>query len=216
MLQKMETLNDIVNSGVVAVVRGDSKEQTFKAAVACIEGGVKGIELTFTAPHADEVIAELNDKYPDKDQALIGAGTVLDASTARIAIIAGARFIVSPSFSKEVAKLCNLYSIPYIPGCMTPTDIQTALTYGSDIIKMFPGSVVGPSMISELHGPFPGLNIMVTGGVSLDNLKEWFDKGATVVGAGGNLVGPAKQGDFAKVTENAKAYRKEIDSILGN
>lgn len=212
MLQKMETLRQIKDTGVVAVLRGDSKEETLKAAVACIKGGLNAIELTFTAPHADEIIEELNHDYPN-GSALIGAGTVLDVSTARIAILAGAKFVVSPSFSKDVAKLCNLYSIPYIPGCMTPTDIQTALSYGSDIIKLFPAAVVGSEMISELQGPFPNVNLMATGGITLDNLKEWFDNGTTVVGVGGSLTAPAKNRDFDQVTKNAKAYRDEFSRI---
>ncbi|AFR99191.1 bifunctional 2-keto-4-hydroxyglutarate aldolase/2-keto-3-deoxy-6-phosphogluconate aldolase [Lentilactobacillus buchneri] len=212
MLQKVEAITKVANSGVVAVVRGQSKEESLKTAIACIEGGISGIELAFTAPHADETIAELNSRYTE-DEAFVGAGTVLDPATARVAIIAGAKFIVSPSFNKDVAMLCNLYAIPYIPGCMTPTDIQEALSYGSDIIKLFPGSVVGQNMVSELHGPFPQASLMVTGGVSLDNMQEWFDKGATVLGAGGNLVGPAKTGNFDQVKKNAQAYRKQIDII---
>jgi 2-dehydro-3-deoxyphosphogluconate aldolase/(4S)-4-hydroxy-2-oxoglutarate aldolase len=212
MLQKIDTLSKIRDTGVVAVLRGDSKEETSKAAVACIKGGLNAIELTFTAPHADEIIEELNRDYPN-GQALIGAGTVLDASTARIAILAGAKFVVSPSFSKDVAKLCNLYSIPYIPGCMTPSDIQTALSYGSDIIKLFPAAIVGPEMISELRGPFPNVNLMATGGVTLANLKDWFDNGTTIVGVGGSLTAPAKDGDFAQVAKNAKAYRDEFNQI---
>lgn len=212
MLQKVDAISKVAKAGVVAVVRGQSKDESLKTAIACIDGGITGIELAFTAPHADETIAELNVKY-SSTEAFVGAGTVLDPATARVAIIAGAKFIVSPSFNKDVAMLCNLYAIPYIPGCMTPTDIQTALSYGSDIIKLFPGSVVGKSMVSELHGPFPQASLMVTGGVSLDNMQEWFDKGATVLGAGGNLVGPAKDGDFDQVKKNAQAYRKQIDII---
>ncbi|APX71815.1 bifunctional 4-hydroxy-2-oxoglutarate aldolase/2-dehydro-3-deoxy-phosphogluconate aldolase [Companilactobacillus allii] len=213
MLQKLETLKDVQKSGVVAVVRGATKEEAYKASKACIEGGVKAIELTFTAPHADEIIGDLVEDYKDDKDVVIGAGTVLDPATARLAIIAGAKFVVSPSFSKDVAKLCNLYAIPYMPGCMTPREVQDALSYGSDIVKIFPGSVVGQGMVSALQGPFPQVNIMPTGGVSLENMKEWFDKGVIVVGAGGNLVGPAAKGDFAQVKKNAEAYHAEILKI---
>lgn len=215
MLQKMEILKNVQNSGVVAVVRGASKEEAYKAAKACIEGGVKAIELTFTAPHADEIIGDLAEEYKNDSEVVIGAGTVLDPATARLAIIAGAKFVVSPSFSKDVAKLCNLYAIPYMPGCMTPREVQDALSYGSDVVKIFPGSVVGQGMVSALKGPFPQVNIMPTGGVSLENMKEWFDKGVIVVGAGGNLVGPAAKGDFDQVKKNAEAYHAEILKIRG-
>lgn len=213
MLQKFEYLNRVVNSGVVSVVRGSTKEEAYKTAEACIKGGVKAIELTFTAPHADQIIEELATKYADDKEVVIGAGTVLDPATARIAIISGAQFIVSPSFSSDVAKLCNLYSIPYVPGCMTPNDVQNALTYGADVVKIFPGSVVGQGMVSAIHGPFPQVNIMITGGVNLENMKDWFAKGATVLGAGSNLTGAAAKGDFETVTETSKKYREEINNI---
>lgn len=216
MLEKSKVLTQVQNSGIVAVVRGNSKEEAYQTAKACIKGGVSSIELAFTAPNADQVIGKLNEEYADDENVLIGAGTVLDAPTARIAIIAGARYIVSPSFSEEVAKMCNLYTIPYIPGCMTPTDIQNALTFGSEIVKLFPGSIVGSSMVSELHGPFPQVKIMVTGGVTLANLPEWFDKGAKIVGVGGQMVGPAANGDFEKVTENARVFKEQLDGILSD
>ncbi|MEE8825135.1 KHG/KDPG aldolase [Lentilactobacillus sunkii] len=216
MLEKSKVLTQVQNSGIVAVVRGNSKEEAYQTAKACIKGGVGSIELAFTAPNADQVIGKLNEEYADDENVLIGAGTVLDAPTARIAIIAGARYIVSPSFSEEVAKMCNLYTIPYIPGCMTPTDIQNALTFGSEIVKLFPGSIVGSSMVSELHGPFPQVKIMVTGGVTLANLPEWFDKGAKIVGVGGQMVGPAAQGDFEKVTENAREFKEQLDGIVSD
>ncbi|CAM2968441.1 Bifunctional 4-hydroxy-2-oxoglutarate aldolase/2-dehydro-3-deoxy-phosphogluconate aldolase [Latilactobacillus sakei] len=214
-LQKFDYLNRVVDAGVVSVVRGATKEEAYKTAEACIAGGVKAIELTFTAPHADQIIGELTEKYVDDSEVVIGAGTVLDPATARIAIIAGAQFIVSPAFSADVAKLCNLYSIPYVPGCMTPNDVQDALSYGADVIKVFPGSVVGQGMVSALHGPFPQANLMITGGVNLENMKDWFAKGAAVLGAGSNLTGAASKGDFATVTENAKKYRAEINRIKG-
>ena len=212
-MKKISILQKVLDTGVVAVVRGASKEEAFKAAEACIEGGVKGIELTFTAPKADQIIAELKAQYQDDAGLCIGAGTVLEPTTARIAIMAGAEFIVSPSFNKEVALLCNLYQIPYMPGCMTITEIQTAMTYGSEIVKVFPGSVVGQGFISAVKAPFPQVNIMPTGGVNLENMSDWFDKGVVVVGAGGNLVGPAEKGDFAQVKENAKAYHARFEEI---
>lgn len=214
-LQKFDYLQRVVDAGVVSVVRGATKEEAYKTAEACIEGGVKAIELTFTAPHADQIIGELVEKYADDPEVVVGAGTVLDPATARIAIIAGAQFVVSPSFSADVAKLCNLYAIPYVPGCMTPNDVQSALSYGADVIKVFPGSVVGQGMVSAIHGPFPQANLMITGGVNLDNMKDWFAKGATVLGAGSNLTGAASKGDFATVTENANKYRAEIARIKG-
>ena len=212
-MQKYDYLNRLINTGCVAVVRGDDADEAVKTVDAVIAGGVTGIELTFTVPHADKALDELSEKYGDREDVLIGAGTVLDPATARLAIIAGAKFIVSPSFNADVAKICNLYSIPYTPGCFTPTEIQTALEAGDDLVKVFPGSVAGPAMVKALHGPFPQLAIMPTGGVSLDNLETWFDAGVTLVGAGSNLTAAAKTGDYAGVTATAKKYRAKLDAI---
>ncbi|QVI34812.1 bifunctional 2-keto-4-hydroxyglutarate aldolase/2-keto-3-deoxy-6-phosphogluconate aldolase [Lacticaseibacillus chiayiensis] len=212
-MQKYDYLNRLVNTGCVAVVRGNDADEAVKTVDAVIAGGVTGIELTFTVPHADKALDELSEKYADRDDVLIGAGTVLDPATARLAIIAGAKFIVSPSFNADVAKICNLYSIPYTPGCFTPTEIQTALEAGVDLVKVFPGSVAGPAMVKALHGPFPQLAIMPTGGVSLDNLETWFDAGVSLVGAGSNLTAAAKTGDYAGVTATAKKYRAKLDEI---
>lgn len=213
-MKRVDVLNQVVGSGVVAVVRG-TREQAYKTAKACIAGDVKAIELTFTVPEADKVIAQLNEEYGDDDEVIIGAGTVMDAITARIAMIAGAKFIVSPTFDKETALLCNKYQVPYMPGSMSVTEIQTAMEYGSDIVKVFPGSVVGNGFVSAVKAPIPYANIMPTGGVNLENMKDWYAKGVVVVGAGSNLVGPADQGDYAAVTANAKKYRAEIQRIKG-
>lgn len=215
MLKKGTILEKIVESGIVAVIRGESPQKAAKTAEAVIKGGVKGIELTFTVPQIDKVIAELSDKYHDSE-VTVGAGTVLDATSARIAILAGAEFIVSPSFNIEVAKICNLYQIPYVPGCMTVTEVQTALSYGVDIIKLFPGSVTGSKMINAIHGPLPDVNIMPTGGVSLDNMEDWFKAGAIVVGTGSNLTGAADQDDFETVTTMAEKYTSKLTELRRN
>ncbi len=211
-LQRVKVLQKIEDAGVVAVVRGESVDQAVKISEAAIKGGVKGIELTFTVPHADQAIAQLVDKY-GADQAIIGAGTVLDATSARLAIMAGAQYVISPSFSADVAKICNLYQVPYMPGCFTMTEMQTALEAGCDIVKLFPGSVAGPGMVKAVKAPFPQMNIMPTGGVSLDNLEAWFAAGVIAVGAGSNLVGPGEKGDYDQVTKNAEAYVAKIKAI---
>lgn len=212
-MQKADVLNKLEQSGIVAVIRGDNKEQAIKTVDAVIAGGITAIELTFTVPEADQVIATLTEKYKNDSNVIIGAGTVLEPTSARLAIINGAKFIVSPNFNKEVAKLCNLYCIPYTPGCLTPDDIQTALTYGADLIKVFPGNVAGMSAIKAFKGPFPYINIMPTGGVDLDNMENWFKAGAAVVGAGSNLIKDAKDGNYTAVTEMTKKYRKKLESI---
>ncbi|PWF99944.1 bifunctional 2-keto-4-hydroxyglutarate aldolase/2-keto-3-deoxy-6-phosphogluconate aldolase [Levilactobacillus bambusae] len=209
-MKRAELLQKLINVGIVSVVRADSPEKAMKIADAVIAGGVKGIELTYTVPHADTVIADLVKKYAGTDT-VIGAGTVLESVSARLAIIAGAEFIVSPTFDAEVAKMCNLYQVPYIPGIFTPHEAQEALMAGSEVVKLFPGSMATPAAIKEYRGPFPYLNVMPSGGVNVDNLEAWFKAGATVVGAGGGLVGPAENDDFAGVTENAEAYMAALE-----
>lgn len=214
-MKRTNILIRLEQAGVIAVVRGKSKEEALKASTAIIEGGLYGIELTFTVPQADEVIKELVEVYKNNDKVVIGAGTVLDVTTARLAILAGAEYIVSPCFDEETALLCNLYQIPYLPGCMTITEAKEALKSGVDIVKLFPGSVYGPSIIGAFKAPIPQLNIMPTGGVSLDNLADWFKAGVIAVGVGGNLLKPAETGDFAQVTEVARQYANRFAEIKG-
>lgn len=209
-MMKSEILTEVKKAGIVSVVRGDTKDEAYQTAIACIKGGIKVIELTFTAPKADEVINELKEEYDDEKEVIIGAGTVLDVVTARIAIMAGAKFIVSPSFDKETALLCNKYQIPYMPGCMTVTEIQTAMKYGAEIVKVFPGDVLGKEFVKSIKAPLPQANVMPTGGVNLENMHEWFEVGVVAVGAGSNLTGAAAKGNFAEVTKQAQAYYNEV------
>ena len=214
-MKRVEILSRLEKTGVVAVVRGATKEEALKASHAIIEGGMTGIELTFTVPQADEVIKELVAAYSEHLDIVIGAGTVLDAVTARLAIMAGAEYVVSPSFNRETAELCNLYQVPYLPGCMTITEVQEALKSGADIVKLFPGSVYGPSIISAFMAPMPQVSIMPTGGVNLDNMADWFKAGAVTVGVGGDLLAPVAIGDFQKVTETARHYAAKLKEIKG-
>ncbi|AWI05962.1 bifunctional 4-hydroxy-2-oxoglutarate aldolase/2-dehydro-3-deoxy-phosphogluconate aldolase [Clostridium drakei] len=209
MIEKIETLRRIEEVGVVAVVRAETPESAEKISKACIDGGIPAIELTFTVPNADKVITSLKNKF-SKDELILGAGTVLDSETARIAILAGAEYIVSPSFNLETAKLCNRYQIPYMAGCMTITEMITAMEAGVSIIKLFPGSAYGPSIVKDIKSPIPQIPIMPTGGVSLDNVDQWIKNGCIAVGVGGKLTAGAKTGDYDKVTETAKKFVQKV------
>lgn len=210
MMQKLQTLTSLIENGVVAVIRADSKEEAIKTSKACVNGGIKGIEITFTVDGATDIIRELSKEFKDDEEVIIGAGTVLDAITARVAILAGAKFVVSPSFDRETAKLCNLYQIPYMPGCMTITEMKQALEWGVDIIKLFPGNTYGPAWIKSVKAPLPQVNLMPTGGVDLDNVQDWIKHGSVAVGIGGNLVKYAKTGEFDKVTETARKFVEKV------
>ncbi|MEH7482180.1 bifunctional 4-hydroxy-2-oxoglutarate aldolase/2-dehydro-3-deoxy-phosphogluconate aldolase [Neobacillus drentensis] len=214
-MKKINILTKIAECGVVAVVRADSKEEAVNISEACVEGGIQGIEVTFTVQGADEVIKELATLYQHNKDVVIGAGTVLDAATARIAILAGAQFVVSPAFDQETATLCNLYQVPYMPGCMTITEMKRALEAGVDIVKLFPGSAFGPEFVKAVKAPLPQVNIMPTGGVDLDNVDQWIKNGCVAVGVGGNLVSPAKTGEFDKITDYAKQYIEKVQAARG-
>lgn len=203
-MSKLDTLNRIHELGIVPVVRGKDEDQAIEYCKGLIEGGINILEVTFTIPNAIEVFKKLKEELPE--DTLIGAGTVTDPITARLAILNGAKFIVSPAFDKDVAMLCNKYQIPYMPGCITPTEILEALSYGVDIIKLFPGSLTGPSYVKAIHGPIPYVNIMPTGGVSLENVEEWFKVGVYAVGAGSNLVKGTKE----EISQKSKQYLEKI------
>lgn len=207
-MKKFNVINGICQTGVVAVVRAENAEQGIEISKACLAGGINAIELTFTVPNADEVIKTLVKQFGQ--EMLIGAGTVLDSETARIAILAGAQYIVSPGFDLATAKLCNRYQVPYMAGCMTITEIITAMEAGVDIVKVFPGNVYGPDFIKAVKGPLPQANIMPTGGVSLDNVERWIKNGCVAVGVGSDLTAPAKTGDYAGVTELARQFVEKV------
>jgi 2-dehydro-3-deoxyphosphogluconate aldolase/(4S)-4-hydroxy-2-oxoglutarate aldolase len=208
-MKKFDVLNRLAECGVVAVVRAKSEEEAINIGKACTDGGVKGIEVTFTVPGADNVIKALKKAIP-ADKLIVGAGSVLDSETARVAILAGAEFIVAPSFSAEVAKLCNRYQVPYIPGTQTIKEIVTAMESGCDVIKVFPGDMLGPNFIKDVKGPIPYANLMPSGGVNLENAGEWIEKGALLISSGSHLTAPATKGDMAETTERAKQYVKAV------
>lgn len=203
-MKKNEVLQKIEEVGVVAVVRAENSTKAKRIALACMDGGLNSIEITFTVPGAHKVIEVLAEEFGDR--LLIGAGTVLDSETARVAILAGARYIVSPSFDLETAKLCNRYQVPYMPGCMTITEIITAMEAGADVIKVFPGSAFGPSFIKAVKGPLPQAMLMPTGGVSLDNVDQWIKNGCIAVGVGGNLT----KGSTEDITKAAKEFVTKV------
>ncbi|QIL51187.1 bifunctional 4-hydroxy-2-oxoglutarate aldolase/2-dehydro-3-deoxy-phosphogluconate aldolase [Weissella coleopterorum] len=215
-MQKVETLKKLTQAGVIAVVRANTGEKAVKIVDKLISGGIRGIELTFSVPNAPQVIEALVKKYNDKEDIVIGAGTVLDAVTARLAILAGAKYIVSPSFDIETAKIANLYQIPYLAGAMTITEMKLALEYGVDIIKLFPGSEASPSMVKAVKAPLPQANIMPTGGVNLENMHTWIEAGVVAVGVGGSLLKPADTNDWTGLEQNAKKYVERYAEIINN
>lgn len=204
-MRREEVLRKVKEAGVVAVVRGNSKEQGLKIVEAAVKGGIKVMELTMTVPNPVEFLQEVSEKYKDTD-IVVGAGTVLDAETARACILAGAEFIVSPSLDVDTLKLCNRYKVSVMPGVMTVKDAITAMEYGVDVVKIFPANLYGPSVIKSFKGPLPQGDFMPTGGVTVENLHEWFKAGAVVVGTGGSLTKGAATGDYDAVEKEARRF----------
>lgn len=208
-MDKEKVITKITDVGIVAVVRAENAEQAKRITDACIEGGVAAIEMTFTVPRAHSVIEEIAKTYKP-DDIILGAGTVMDSETARIAILSGAQYIVSPYFNLETVKLCNRYRVPCMPGAMTIKEVVEAMEAGADIIKIFPGEAFGPKIIKAIKGPVPYAKMMPTGGVDVSNVGEWIKAGAVAVGAGGALTAGAKTGDYASITRIGKEFIEKI------
>ena len=202
-MDKAQVIKELTDCGVVAVVRAESADQANKIAAACMEAGIVGIEITFTVPGALKIIESLCAEYTS-DQILVGAGTVLDKETARAAILAGAKYVVSPCLDAETVQLCNTYGVPCMPGAMTVKEAVEGMKAGADIIKIFPGELFGPSIIKAFKGPLPQMKMMPTGGVTVENIPDWIKAGAVAVGAGGSLTAGAKKGDYASIVTIGK------------
>ncbi len=207
MTSKERTLEALTETGVVAVIRADKAEDLVNVGRALRQGGVKFIEITMTVPGALAVIEEATAALK-ADDVYIGAGTVLDAETARMAILAGANYIVSPVFRPDVVSVCKRYAVPVMPGAMTPTEILGAWEAGADVVKIFPAGVGGPQFFKDLRGPFPYVKIMPTGAVNRTTAPEFIKAGACAVGVGGELVGKPliAARNFAAITKNARDF----------
>lgn len=210
-MKKYELLNKMEEEKVIVVIRGNSVDDAEKTADACVKGGINILEITYTNAYASQIINKLREKYKDNNNVVIGAGTVIDAETARVAILNGAQFIVCPNLDERVIKLCNTYSIPVMPAVFTPTEVKTALSLGVDVVKLFPADVFKPNGLKALKAPFPNAEFMPTGGVSLDNIEEWLKAGAFTLGAGSFITKGAESGDYTAVESRARELVNKIN-----
>jgi 2-dehydro-3-deoxyphosphogluconate aldolase / (4S)-4-hydroxy-2-oxoglutarate aldolase len=210
-MQQVNHLQVMIEKGVVAIMRAKSSEQLIEAAEAVLAGGIQAIEVTMTTPGALNVIEKAVSKFGK--EVLFGAGSVLDAETARAAILSGAQFIVCPTFKPATIEMCKRYSIPVMPGAYTPTEVLSAWEMGADVVKIFPASVGGPSYIKALKGPLPQIRMAAVGGVDLTNTAQFFKAGVDLVGVGGELVSQAllDSHDFAAITERARSFYHEAN-----
>jgi len=207
---KEKNLQDIVNCGVVAIIRVASAQEAVAVCGAIAKGGVKPIEITMTVPGAIDAIKEL--KGAMGDNVLLGAGTVLDPETARAVVLAGAEFVVCPTLNLEVIEVCRRYSKIVVPGAFTPTEILTAWEAGADIVKVFPATVGGPRYLRDIRGPLPQIRLMPVGGVNIDNTPDFIKAGAVGVAAGTSLVDrkAVSEGKYDIITENARKFVEAV------
>ncbi|MDS8972689.1 bifunctional 4-hydroxy-2-oxoglutarate aldolase/2-dehydro-3-deoxy-phosphogluconate aldolase [Streptococcus pneumoniae] len=191
-----------------AVIRGKDEQDAKEIALHAVLGGIRNIEITFSTPNAATVIKELQEEFSDDSSVVIGAGTVMNLNLAQEAIGAGASFLVSPHFDKKIQELAQETGVLYFPGCATATatEIVTASQAGCSIIKLFPGGVLGPGFIKDIHGPVPEVDLMPSGGVSVDNVADWKKAGACAVGIGSALASRVRAEGYDSVTLIARSF----------
>jgi 2-dehydro-3-deoxyphosphogluconate aldolase / (4S)-4-hydroxy-2-oxoglutarate aldolase len=206
-MNKSEVLRQITGTGIIPVVRAQSADEAMRAVEAIKEGGISVLEITMTVPGAVKLIEDVARRY--ESDAIVGAGTVLDAETARLCILAGARFIVSPALDPETIALCRSYGIVVLPGAMTPTEVLAAWRAGADLVKVFPaGSLGGAAYIKDLKAPLPQIELAPTGGVSLKNAGDFIRAGAVALGVGADLVDTTalREGNVSLITQRAREF----------
>lgn len=212
-IEKMETLAKIHEAGVVAVVRANDPDQARGIVGAVFEGGIPAVEVTMTVPGAVRIIEALAGEYRGSSL-VVGAGTVLDPETARACLLAGARYVVAPNLDEDVVRLCNRYAVPCMPGIGSVTELVRAYELGVDVVKVFPGEVLGPKFLKAVLAPVPHARMIPTGGISVDNLADWFAAGAYAVGMGNALTKPGgRDGDLDAVRAAAKTVVERIRQI---
>lgn len=204
---RWEVVNFIAEKKIVAIIRAQSSTSLLKVVQALKEGGIECIEVTMTTPGALKTLEEVRNKM---EGVLFGAGTVLDPETARLCILSGAQFLVTPSLNFATIEMAHRYDVPIIPGAMTPSEILSAWEKGAEVVKVFPASSLGPQYIKELKGPFPHIKLCPTGGINLDNLRSFLQAGATCVGVGGSLVKSQliQEEKWEELANLARAFQK--------
>ena len=206
-MKKSAVIQRIIETGVIPVIRANSSDEAMRAIDAILEGGVSTMEITMTVPGAVRVIEDVAARYGQ--DVLVGAGTVLDAETARICLLAGAQFVISPALNLETVQLCKRYGVCVMPGALTPTEVVTAWQAGADFVKVFPaGALGGASYIKSLKAPLPQIEIVPTGGVSLKTAADFVRAGSSALGVGADLVdlGALQEGNHRLITERARQY----------
>jgi 2-dehydro-3-deoxyphosphogluconate aldolase / (4S)-4-hydroxy-2-oxoglutarate aldolase len=212
-MSKESQLRQVLECGIVAVVRSPDSQQLVEVTRALADGGVTVVEITMTVPNALEVVRQVRQALGER--VLLGAGTILDPETARAALLAGAEYLVAPTVNLDVIRLCQRYDKLVMPGAFTPTEILSAWEAGADIVKVFPADVVGPAFFKALRGPLPQVRLMPTGGVDLTTAADFLRAGACCLGVGGQLVEPraVAEGNFARIRDLARQYVAVVKEV---
>jgi 2-dehydro-3-deoxyphosphogluconate aldolase/(4S)-4-hydroxy-2-oxoglutarate aldolase len=215
-MSKLSTLQHILDSGIVAIVRSPDSGQLVEVCRALIDGGVSVVEITMTVPDALDVVRAVRRGLGDR--VVLGAGTILDPETGRAALLAGAEYLVAPTLNLDVIRLCQRYDRPVMPGCFTPTEILTAWEAGADVVKVFPAEVLGPAFFKAMRGPLPQVRLMPTGGVDLSTAADFLKAGACCLGVGSQLVEPkaVAERDFDRIRELARQYVQIVRQARGH
>ncbi|GAB1614105.1 MULTISPECIES: bifunctional 4-hydroxy-2-oxoglutarate aldolase/2-dehydro-3-deoxy-phosphogluconate aldolase [Mammaliicoccus] len=203
----MDTLNTIKETKIIAIIRNAKPDDILPIVKSLYKSGIRAIEITMNSPKALESIELVATEM--KDKVVVGAGTVLDAESARLAILSGATFILSPTLNKETIQMTKKYGAVSIPGALSPTEILDAYEYGGDIIKVFPTTSMGPEYIKDLQGPLPQIPLLPTGGIDLNNIEQFMKAGAVGVGLGSSLVNTkleANEEYYKNLEETAKQF----------
>lgn len=204
-------LDTMKDNYIFAVIRGKDQDDGYQIAKSAVAGGIKNLELTYSTPNATQAIKDLVEEYKNDDSVVVGAGTVMTLDLAKEAHEAGAEFLVSPHFSPEIAEYAREVDTYYMPGCGTVTEVVNAMNAGCEIVKVFPGGILGSGFIKDVHGPIPEANLMPSGGVSLDNITEWRDNGAVAVGVGSALSAKVEDKGYESVSEIAKEFVSKLE-----
>ncbi len=214
-MSKESQLRQVLDCGIVAVVRSPDSQQLVEVARSLADGGVSVVEITMTVPNALEVLRQVRQALGER--LLLGAGTVLDAETARAVLLAGAEYIVAPTLNLDVIRLCQRYDKLVMPGAFSPTEILSAWEAGADIVKVFPADVVGPAFFTALRGPLPQVRVMPTGGVDLNTAAAFLKAGACCLGVGGQLVEPkaVAERNFDRIRDLARQYAAIVKQARG-
>lgn len=210
-MEKIKTLVRLEKSKLMAIVRVKTMERAREIVNGCLSGNIDCMEISYTNNNASQIISQLKEEYGE--QLLVGAGTVLDSETARLAILSGAQFIIAPNFSEGVSRVCNRYQIPYMPGCTSITEVVTALEHGASMIKAFPiSNYYGSSLVNVIKTPLPATPIMSSGGVTLENIGEWLETGIECIGIGSLLT----KGTEAEISANAQSLNQSLITYYSN